>query len=413
MLKNMKSLTIILILILILSISISLYFYRSTQQTKAQNKKLTEYIEKIKEERDKYHKENEKYLLQDETSKLRQLNFKKTLDYTTIDKTELKNMLQKKVEEELAGEGESIEDYEKILVKFGFLEPGDHLMPYITALYSEQVQGMYDQDTGKMILVEGLPLTGSMQRMFMVHELTHVLQDHHFVLNSLPLQEENEDRAQAALALVEGDATLVMFLYYKDNFKVRQLLWDIVSYLSIDQTQVNSSPYFIRENLLFPYKWGIKFVTQYYTEGGWNKINQIIENPPESTEQILHPEKYGLDKPVDVKIEEEKPEGWRACPPDLWRELERNTMGEFNIGVILAMHLGEYESTTPSSGWGGDEYIVWENRETGELRAVWDTVWDTQKDAEEFFNAYRKLLRKRRMPKARIKKQGNNVKINW
>lgn len=401
----MKFIVTILILILALAIYANICLHKEIQRQKIESQRLIELVDRARNKRDIYYKQCQRYQLQDEAVGLRQLNFLRPVEYKTIDKDQLKGIIQKKAEEGLTGEDTEIDDYEKVLVKFGFMEPGDHLMPYITALYSEQVQGMYDEENGEMILVEGLPLTGSIQRMFMVHELTHALQDQHFDLSSLPLYEENEDRALAALSLIEGDASLVMFLYYKDHLKMKQLFWDLISYVSIDQSQVYTSPYFIRENLLFPYKWGVKFVTFLYAQGGWDRINQVFKNTPGSTEQILHPEKYGIDEPKEVAIKDEIPEGWR--------ELDRNTMGEFNTRIFLSIYLGEYESLIPSEGWGGDKWAVWENQDTGELRAIWYTLWDTPEDADEFFNACRKLLRKRRLPKARIAKRKDYVKVEW
>ena len=401
----MKFLKIFLILILALSVLTNLYFHKEIQELKLKSEQLIKLIDKLKDERDVYYNHYQRYQLQGEAVKLRKLNFLRPVDYKTIHKDELKDLIQKKAEKELTGSSRAIEDYEKILVKFGFLKQNDRIMPYITAVYSEQVQGMYDEETGEMILVEGGPVTGSLQRMFMVHEFTHALQDQHFSLRSLPLYEENEDCALAALSLIEGDASLVMFLYYKNHLKINQLFWDLLSYLSIDQSQIYNSPYFFRENLLFPYKWGVEFVTYLYRQGGWDRVNQAFKNPPKSTEQIIHPEKYGIDEPKEVAINEKIPAGWR--------ELDSNTMGEFKVRVFLSIFLGEYESITPSSGWGGDKWVVWENEETGELKLIWNTVWDTPEDADEFFSASRKLIRKRYLPKARVTKRKHHVKIIW
>lgn len=382
----MRRLYLILIFLLL---SVNIYLFidlkRIQKRISLQEKMLAEYKEKL-----------QRYRLQKEVSNIRGLKFLREVSYKTMDKVGVEKLIQEKLQGEL-----TVQD-ERILRKFGFLRSGEEVLTRLSALYVEQVQGMYDEETGKMLIVEGLPVSGNLQRMFLVHELTHALQDQHFNLQELSLHSDNNDRALAWLALIEGDATLVMFEYYRRHLRLLNVFWDLLTYISVDQSQFYSSPYYIRENLIFPYKWGVKFLTR----RTWNQINEIYRNPPKSTEQIIHPEKYPLDEPIDVDIQEAIP-GWKV--------IDTNTMGEFNIRVLLAIYLGEYESIAPSSGWGGDRWQVWEEPNTGNLKVVWHTVWDTTKDAEEFFHAFRKLVRKRypAISHATLLRREKWVKLYW
>lgn len=387
----MRFISYLSILILLI---INICFYIELKKIKdAVNSQIIE----IKKIEIKYKEKKEQYQLLKEIKEIRQLGFLRQVVYKSMDKTELIALLHEKMEEE------PIMVDERILKKFGFIKEDEGILQHITSLYSEQVQGMYDEETGQMVLVKGLPLTGNIQRMFLVHELTHALQDQHFNLKDLPLEDEDDDKALACLGLVEGDATLVMFEYYKNHLKILNIFWDLMSYLSVDQTQLYSSPYYLRENLIFPYKWGVKFATWIYTRNGWDGINLLYKNPPGSTEQIMHPEKYPMDRPIDIKIDETIHD---------WKLLDTNTMGEFNIRVLLSIYLGEYDAITPSNGWAGDRWQIWENESTGQLRIIWYAMWDTPKDADEFFNAYRKLARRRYL-NARICKSGKMVKLYW
>lgn len=374
MIYNIMRYLIFLVLLLLLSMDIS----------------ISKKIKKL------YQKKQERRQLEKELVGIRGLEFLKLVKYRTMKKEDVKNKIQDKM-----GEEPIVKD-EVVLKKFGFLKKDETILPHITRLYTEQVQGMYDEDSGDMFIVKGLPLTGNLQRMFLVHELTHALQDQHFNLKGLPLNSENDDTALACLALIEGDATLAMFEYYKNNLKIYKIFWDLLSYLSVDQSEFYSSPYYIRENLIFPYKWGIRFVTG----RTWDGIDKLYKDPPGSTEQIMHPERYPEDKPVDIDISENIPE---------WRLLDSNTMGEFNIRVLFSIYLGEYESILPTKGWGGDKWQVWEEPDTGKLRIIWYTIWDTSKDAEEFFNAFKRLIGKRHrdVASARISKIGTKVNLYW
>lgn len=386
----MRFLTFLVILVFL---AINIFLYIDLKKTQA---RVSAQIAGLKKISACYQEKREQHELQKETAKIRGLEFLKPVTYRTMVKEEVMDLIQEKIEEELTVLGE------KILRKFGFLRPGEEVLSHITRLYGEQVQGMYDEETGEMVLVKGLPLTGNLQRMFLVHELTHALQDQHFSLKTLPLNSDNDDRALACLSLIEGDATLVMFEYYKNHLRILNIFWDLLSYLSVDQSELYSSPYYIRENLIFPYKWGIKFVAG----RSWEGINKVYKSPPESTEQMMHPEKYLLDKPIELTISETIPQ---------WKMLDTNTMGEFNIMVLLSIYLGEYESVVPSSGWGGDKWQVWEEPSTGKLKVIWYTVWDVPKDADEFFNAFKRFVRRRYpdIPSARISKKGNQVRLYW
>lgn len=384
----------ILYLAILILLLINIYLYIELKKADAVvNRQIVE----IKKVETKYKEKQEQHQLLKEIKEIRGLGFLRPVIYKTMDKAELIALVQEKMEEE------PILVDERILKKFGFIKQAEGILSHITSLYSEQVQGMYDEETGQMVLVKSLPLTGNIQRMFLVHELTHALQDQHFDLKGLPLADEDDDKALACLSLVEGDATLVMFGYYKSHLKIFNVLWDLMSYLSVDQTQLYSSPYYLRENLIFPYKWGIKFVTGIYTRNGWEGVNLAYKDPPESTEQIMHPEKYQIEKPIEVTIDETIPS---------WRLLDANTMGEFNIRVLLSIYLGEYNAIATSSGWGGDKWQVWEDENTGQLRIIWYTMWDTAKDADEFFNAFKKLVRRRYL-NAKISKKGKMVKLYW
>jgi hypothetical protein len=110
-----------------------------------------------------------------------------------------------------------------------------------------------------------------------------------------------------------------------------------------------------------------------------------------STEQILHPEKYFSNRDLPTKIElPALPESFSA-----WRELEHNTLGEFNISILIDGYLPADQARLASAGWDGDRFSLYENRDTGQLLLVWDTTWDTEQDAREFFQVYKDVLGKR------------------
>src|SRR4029450_3657239 len=105
----------------------------------------------------------------------------------------------------------------------------------------------------------------------------------------------------------------------------------------------------VRDLLLFPYVEGLGFIYQFRKRRPWAAMSAIYSDPPRSTTQILHPEKYfdRREDPVAVAI------------PDLSRLLpgshlvSDDDLGEFSLGAVLALHLGDTEGPRPGAGWRG------------------------------------------------------------
>jgi hypothetical protein len=57
------------------------------------------------------------------------------------------------------------------------------------------------------------------------------------------------------------------------------------------------------------------------------------------------------------------------------------------------------EARRAATGWGGDRSFVFEREGRAPL-FVWRTVWDTPRDAQEFFRAYNLMLQRRAEPAA-------------
>jgi hypothetical protein len=79
-----------------------------------------------------------------------------------------------------------------------------------------------------------------------------------------------------------------------------------------------------------------------------------------------------------------------------WEEVARDTLGEFLIKVMLKEFLDKETSETAAAGWDGDAFTLIESKEEGGPMIVgWLSVWDSEKDASEFADAYAAALNKR------------------
>jgi hypothetical protein len=106
---------------------------------------------------------------------------------------------------------------------------------------------------------------------------------------------------------------------------------------------------------------------------------------PQSSEQILHPEKYfAREAPVKVEL----PELSELLGKN-WTRLDYDVNGEWSYFQILDEFLrSEKESQKAVAGWSGDRFALYENNSTRSVLLAQLTAWDTETDAAEFFDAY-------------------------
>ncbi|MDQ3755458.1 MAG: hypothetical protein M3371_12110, partial [Acidobacteriota bacterium] len=134
---------------------------------------------------------------------------------------------------------------------------------------------------------------------------------------------------------------------------------------------------------------------------------------PQSTEQILHPEKYfAREAPLKVEL----PDIARALGNG-WQRLDYDVNGEWSYYLLLDEFLkSPAASREAAAGWGGDRYAVYENAKTGAVVVAQQSVWDTPDDAREFFDAYSRrtsLRYKTESHKFSEPAQGPNARRDW
>ena len=284
----------------------------------------------------------------------------------------------------------------KMLVALGLVPQDYNLREAMIRLLTEQVAGFYQPKTGEFVLTESLASDNpDSQRVAIAHELTHALQDQHFDLRRFEKPTKGEsDRDIAAHALIEGDATVTMLAYAFDGrLDIRKMPLSIGALLEAlgalgeepEKTPaLAAAPKAIKQSLLFPYAGGANFVQALLRDGGWGRVSQAFADLPESTEQILHPEKYfARERPAIVKL----PNLAMALGDD-WRFVTDDVQGEFGYRLILGEFIDEKRARQAAQGWGGDRSALYERPRTGQLCLIQSTRWDTAAAAQAFFAAY-------------------------
>ena len=324
-----------------------------------------------------------------ETSELRELSILKAVKSGAQSRNEIEDMIIKNLDAETTPS--EMHAAEVLLRVFGLAPKDFAYRSFLIKLLTEQVAGYYDPKAQQFYLADWIELEG--QKPVMAHELTHALQDQHFNLKRFENWPKGDSDAElAAHALIEGDATLAMTLYMAKNPMVALAFIRSLGAQEVSSEQFKQAPRALQESLLFPYEVGSAWATQLYKRGGWEMVSQAFSKLPQSSEQILHADKYfSYEAPQKMAL----PDFKTALGP-AWEKIDYDVNGEWGCYLILQEYLNDVtESKRASAGWGGDRFALYETGKPGEFFVAQLTAWDTPLDAQEFFNAYVKRTSKR------------------
>ena len=353
--------------------------------------------------------------LQRQAETWRGLRAKRPVQSRTLAEKELAQKVADSFREDMpAG---TLRSLDSALKAFGLIPESLDLAAFLPRLLTQQIAGFYDPEEQALSLVRrdgGGSLMGDaedadagnadaadgdrLEDIVLVHELTHALQDQHFDLEKfIETDDPMSDAATARQALVEGDATLTMM-----NALLGVPIEEVPGVEDVLETAMGASgslvamgsdelfaeaPPFIRETLLFSYTQGNLFCISVRRKGGQKLLDHAFRaDPPRSSEQILHPEKWHgrRDDPVVV----EWPDLSRALPG--FAKAAEGEMGELAIRILLREGLkSEARATTAAAGWGGDRFAVYEK--AGRRLLAWITEWDSAADADELAAAVQEL----------------------
>ncbi len=245
-----------------------------------------------------------------------------------------------------------------------------------------QVIGYYDTVSGELVFI-GAEDPTPLERITLAHELTHAVDDQHFGLERIDrLANTCRDEAfQAAVGMVEGNATYFMLVYAQRYLTIEEQLE--IGLQAPPSTE--GIPEFILEMQSWPYTAGLLFVQALQARGGIEAVNGALTRLPVSTEQIIHPERYPNDVPRPVDVPDLAPRLGRG-----WTDLDVMGLGEAFLSIMLGLELDQTTADASAAGWDGGIYRAWANDDR--VAVVLSTVWDRPEDASEFAAAMTEYL---------------------
>jgi hypothetical protein len=277
---------------------------------------------------------------------------------------------------------EQLKDAEDLLITLGLLPPGSSLRALTLDFSAGQIAGYYDPVKDELYVVSRGEAPGPAEEVTYAHEYTHQLQDQNTNIDDLDLDAlDQSDRALGMRAIVEGDATSVQSTWMLANLDSKEL--GEVLAAGLDPAAIEAlrrAPRYLRETTTFQYEDGLALVNRLLADGGYAAVTKALGDPPVSTEQVLHPDKYiQREAPVVVAIPD------LTSRLDSWEAVAQDTLGELILriwlregGVTLA------EARAAAAGWGGDRVMLLRGPAGGTLGAVLVSSWDTPTDAAEF-----------------------------
>jgi hypothetical protein len=216
---------------------------------------------------------------------------------------------------------------------------------------------------------------------YLVHELAHAYQDQKWGFDQIWAPYQNHPSRELfniTQFMIEGHAELVRHAYEINMARTHVDAKEIS--LSLGEMSENDClPCHSKQSFAtLPYTFGMRFLVNQYRDGGWPKVESLLTNLPESTEQIIHEDKFEEDNPKKLSLPSWEFEHVVQEP------LLNGSLGEaFLLAKLLTLPISPELAFQSASGWDGDvaqAYRLPDDREA----IVWRIVFDRVEDAQQF-----------------------------
>ncbi len=278
---------------------------------------------------------------------------------------------------------------------------------------------------------------------FLVHELTHALQDQHLQLGRLLEGGDDDDKRMVRKAIIESEANVIGMAHFagvdlsqaapRTGFFLFQRYNNLLNGPTMAALSGRTPSFFARQGFS-QYELGLGFVEERLNAGDWQRFNGDGDsNPldelsraavrvpgtdgayPESTEQLLFPWKRGAnpDRPVAIAplppdevpdaVPDEDATEAAAAPVRRFRGLTVLDSGVF--GALALKHWIEGPLQVGAEpvvdGWGGDRYELLVD-DDDETLLFWRLLGDSDDDAGQIRRALVDRLRAAHGPAVRL-----------
>jgi hypothetical protein len=139
-------------------------------------------------------------------------------------------------------------------------------------------------------------------------------------------------------------------------------------------------PGIIKRSVIAPYVDGVRFVHWGRRRGGWPAVDDIWKNPPTTTEQLLHPDKYLTHEAGEDVALPVAPKGGPS------KVIYRDIQGEESLRLLFEEWMPRRTADEAAAGWGGDRVVVL--RDGGHVAMAWHVRYDDEAGAKRALVAF-------------------------
>jgi len=315
----------------------------------------------------------------------RGLPVKQPMKSRIVSRDELVAHIRAKVEREIPADalelqGETLTALELLPTDYDFVAGA-------FALLGGRIAGLYEPDDRTMYLVDDLDPRQAKETL--AHELVHALQDQSWALGPLVKYRPGaSDPTSAAHALVEGDATSAMldvmigsaFNLSEDDLRRAMAMSTALS------PEGAKTPTVLQASLTAPYTDGFRFVQGLRRKGDWSAVDRAWGAMPETTEQLLHLDKYeAREKALPVSNPTIAALDQHGSGPG-FRVVMDDSLGEQGLRIAVHEWSSRAQAVVAAAGWGGDRYVLAQKGPLDgkhELAFALRLRMDTARDARE------------------------------
>ncbi len=256
----------------------------------------------------------------------------------------------------------------------GILDAETDLGELLETAYAAEYAGFYDGTAHRLVLNGGAGELTAIDRASLFHEIVHALTNQYFAIED-KLEEAGgagpSDPALAFEALVEGDATYFQLVYVQGLSPTDRAA---IARGSGPLPLPASAPVWFLDDLAFPYDAGLDFVRRLVDWGGIAAVDKAYLDPPISTEQVLHSDRYAIGEVV------------RPIPElDVtlagYDDARIGSIGEWGLRRWLRQTLTAGVLTQTADGWGADAVATL--RSGDDVAFVYTYAADSEGDAIE------------------------------
>jgi hypothetical protein len=325
---------------------------------------------------------------------------------------EVQSYIEKNMKEDK--DAKRMERSSQVLKKFGLVPRNFDLSAFLLTMLREQVAGYYDVKTKTVNLLNWVDV--EQQKPVLSHELTHALQDQSFNiekwmkgtsdkddknLDPTPGDIETDEESSARQAIVEGQAMVVMLDYTlaptgKNMLESPQIVEALKQSMLVgtpDSPAFNKAPIFLKEELTFPYRYGLDFTAALLRAGGKELAYAgAFKDPPKTTREIMEPQTYlAHEKIQPLKLIDMDTDFKGYVPFDI------GAMGEFDVDVLVEQYAGRDEAGAIYPEWRGGYYYAGKPKKdkSAPIGLLYISRWSSPAKAAEFAAVYAKSLAKR------------------